>query len=44
MISTCLAWDDVINVHLTLICLADLAYPAITAEHALTLLSVSSAV
>jgi hypothetical protein len=44
MISTSFAWDDVIDVHLTLICTTQLASSTITHEHALTLFAVSSAV
>jgi hypothetical protein len=44
MISTCLAWDDVIDVHLTFICTTQLANTTITREDAITLFSVSSAV
>jgi hypothetical protein len=39
-----LAWDHMIDVHLTLICATDLAYTTITLEHALTLFAVASAV
>jgi hypothetical protein len=41
MVSTYLAWNDMIDVHLTLICTTDLALPAITLEHAFALLSVT---
>jgi hypothetical protein len=44
MIATCFAWDDVIDVHLTLICATQLATSTITHEHTLTLLSIASAV
>jgi hypothetical protein len=44
MVSTCLAWDDVIDVHLTFICATDLTHSAITIEHTLSLCPVSSAV
>jgi hypothetical protein len=44
MIATCFAWDDVIDVHLTLICATQLAASTITHEHTLPLLAVSSAV
>jgi hypothetical protein len=44
MITTGFAWDDVIDVHLTLICTTQLTGSTITHEHALTLLSVSPAV
>jgi hypothetical protein len=44
MIATCFAWDDVIDVHLTLICATQLTASTITHEHAFALLSVSSAV
>jgi hypothetical protein len=44
MIATCFAWDDVIDVHLTLICATQLAASTITHEHTLTLLAIASAV
>jgi hypothetical protein len=44
VVTTGFAWDDMINVHLTLICLTDLAYTTITLEHSFTLFAVSSAV
>jgi hypothetical protein len=44
MTTTNLAWDDVIDVHLTLICATDLTHTTITTEHAFALLSVSSAI
>jgi hypothetical protein len=44
MTTTYLAWDYVIDVHLTLICTTDLAYTTITLEHTLTLFSIASAV
>jgi hypothetical protein len=44
MIATCFAWDDVIDVHLTLIYATQLTDSTITREDPLTLLSVSSAV
>jgi len=44
MITTRFAWDDVIDVHLTLICLTDLADPSISSEYTITLLSIASAI
>jgi hypothetical protein len=44
MIATCLAWDNVIDVHLTLICTTQLTGSTITHEHALSLLAVSPTV
>jgi hypothetical protein len=44
VISTCFAWDDVVDVHLTLICATQLTDSTITREDTLSLLSVSSAV
>jgi hypothetical protein len=44
MITTHLAWDYMVNVHLALICSTYLAEPTISLEHAFTLLAVSSAV
>jgi hypothetical protein len=44
MVSTYLAWDDVIDVHLTLICATQLTSSTITHEHALSLRSVASAI
>jgi hypothetical protein len=44
MISAYLAWDDVIDVHLTFICATQLTASTITHEHTLSLLSVASAV
>jgi hypothetical protein len=44
MIAAYLAWNDVVDMHLALICATQLAHPAITIEHAFTLHSVSSAV
>jgi hypothetical protein len=44
MVSTCLARNDVIDVHLTLICATQLTDSTITREDTLSLLSVSSAV
>jgi hypothetical protein len=44
VVSARLATDYVINVQLTLVCATDLAHPAITLEHALTLFSIASAV
>jgi hypothetical protein len=42
MVTTILAWDDVIDMHLTFICATQLAGSTITHEHALTLLSIAS--
>jgi hypothetical protein len=44
MITTGLAWDDVIDVHLTFICATQLTSSTIAHEHAFALLSVSPAV
>jgi hypothetical protein len=44
MIAPCFAWDDVIDVHLTLICTTQLTSSTIAHEHAFALLSVSPAV
>jgi hypothetical protein len=44
MTTTNLAWDHMINVHLTLICTTDLTHTTITLEHTLTLFAVASAV
>jgi hypothetical protein len=44
MISARLAWDDVIDVHLTLICATQLTHSAIASEDAFTLLSVPASV
>jgi hypothetical protein len=44
MVSTYLAWDDVINVHFTFVCATQLAASTITHEHTLSLFAVSSAV
>jgi hypothetical protein len=44
MSATSLAWNDVINVHLTFINATDLTDPAITSEHSVTLCPVTSAV
>jgi hypothetical protein len=44
MIAACFAWDDVIDMHLTLICATQLAASTITHEYTLTLLSIASAV
>jgi hypothetical protein len=41
MVTTYLAWNDMIDVHLTLICTTDLAHATITLEHALTLFAVT---
>jgi hypothetical protein len=44
MITTGLAWDYVIDVHLTLVSTTQLTDSAITHEHSLTLLSVPTRV
>jgi hypothetical protein len=44
VISTCLAWDDVIDVHLTLICTTQLTHSTIALEDTITLLSIASAI
>jgi hypothetical protein len=44
MITTGLAWNDVIDVHLALICTTYLAHATVTHEHTLSLFTVSSAV
>jgi excinuclease UvrABC ATPase subunit len=44
MVTTGLATDDVINVHLTLICTTQLAHTTITLEHTLSLFAVASAI
>jgi hypothetical protein len=44
MVSTYLAWNDMIDVHLTFICATDLAHATITLEHAFTLFAVTPAV
>jgi hypothetical protein len=44
VITTNLAWNDVIDMHLTLICATQLAASTITHEYAFALLSVSPAV
>jgi hypothetical protein len=44
MIAPGFAWDDVIDVHLTLICTTQLTSSTITHEHPFALLSVSPAV
>jgi hypothetical protein len=44
MISTCLAWNDVIDVHFTLICTTQLTSSTITHEHTLSLLAITPAV
>jgi hypothetical protein len=44
VVSTYLAWNDVIDVHLTFICATQLAASTITHEHTLSLFTVSSAV
>jgi hypothetical protein len=42
VVSTNLAWDYMVNVHLALICATDLAYTTITLEYSFTLLSIAS--
>jgi hypothetical protein len=44
VVSTCFAWDDVVDVHLALICATQLTSSAITHEDALSLLAVAPAV
>jgi hypothetical protein len=44
VVSTCFAWNDVIDVHLTFICATQLTSPAITHEHTLSLFAISPAV
>jgi hypothetical protein len=44
MVSTYLAWDYMVNVHLALICSTYLAESTITLEHAFTLFAVSPTV
>jgi hypothetical protein len=44
MVTTGLATNDVIDMHLTFICTTQLAHATITLEHAFTLFAVSSAV
>jgi hypothetical protein len=44
VVSTYFAWDDVIDMHLTLICATQLAYATITHEHAFALLAVAPTV
>jgi hypothetical protein len=44
MVSTYLAWNDVIDMHLTFICATQLAASTITHEHAFALLSVAPAI
>jgi hypothetical protein len=44
MSSTNLAWNDVIDVHLTFICATDSTASTITIEHTLALCAVASAV
>jgi hypothetical protein len=41
VVTTNLAWDYMVDVHLTLICATDLAYTTITLEHSFTLLAVT---
>jgi hypothetical protein len=44
VITTCLAWNYVVDVHLTFICATYLAEATIAHEHAFALFAVSSAV
>jgi hypothetical protein len=44
MVSTYLAWNYMVNVHLTLVCSTYLAEATITLEHAFALLAVSPTV
>jgi hypothetical protein len=44
MTTTYLAWNYMVNMHLTLICATYLTEATITLEHTLTLFTVSSAV
>jgi hypothetical protein len=44
MITTGLAWDDVIDVHLTLVSTTQLTDSSITHEHSFTLLSIPTRV
>jgi hypothetical protein len=44
MIASGFAWNDVINVHLTLICATQLTASTITHKHTLSLFSIASAV
>jgi hypothetical protein len=44
MSASYLAWDYMINVHVTFICATDLTEATITLEHAFTLLSVPTRV
>jgi hypothetical protein len=44
MVATCFAWDDVVDVHLALICATQLACSTITHEHAFALLAVTPTV
>jgi hypothetical protein len=44
MITTGLAWDDVIDVHFTLVSTTQLTDSSITHEHAFTLLSIPTRV
>jgi hypothetical protein len=41
VVTTNLAWDYMVNVHLTFICTTDLAYTTITLEHSFTLFAVT---
>jgi hypothetical protein len=44
MSSTNLAWDDVIDVHLTFICATDLTHSSITSKDPVTLTTVTPSV
>jgi hypothetical protein len=44
VVSTCFAGDDVVNVHLALICATQLTSSTITHEHTLSLLAITPAV
>jgi hypothetical protein len=44
MVSTYLAWNYVVDMHLALICATQLAHPAITIKHAFALNSIAPAV
>jgi hypothetical protein len=41
VVTTRFAWNDMVNVHLTLICTTDLAYTTITLEHSFALFAVT---
>jgi hypothetical protein len=44
VVSTCFAWNDVVDVHLTLICATQLTSSAITHKHTLSLFAIAPAV